>query len=367
MRNMHWRRILSLALLVGINAACETGTEPMEGPTFDAEAALADHQAMDTVLASEAMKGFRALAQGVTFGSFSEEVQFAGRVVSELDGVQVGTDGEGLARRLARLAAGANYDEAGNPIISSFRRGKTFAYDPDQGRYVIDEDRVGAPSTGVRFILYEPGMGGKPDATKEIGYADLIDEGDQSAEEIALRLKVVEGEATILNYRTTVDILDDGGKITVNGFLQGDYDRLDFDIQVQGSSSGGDSTMDISFEMEIEDRDFLITGAVHGAEGESGEGGEVDLVVRHGSDSFSVQLTGDDSSIEGTFKLNGEVFAKISGDPDDPTITGATGSELTWAEFLVLRQILDSTEDVFDLFEDLLDPVDELVILALIL
>ena len=367
MRHMRWRKTLNLALLVGINAACETGTEPMEGLAFDAEAALADHQAMDIVLASEAMKGFKAMAQGVTFGSFSEEVQFVGRVASELDEVEAGADGEGLARRITRLTAGMNYDAAKNPIISSFRRGKTFAYDPELGRYVIDQDREGAPSTGVRFILYEPGQGGKPDPTKEIGYADLIDEGDNSAQEIALRLKVVEGDTTILDYRTTVDILNDGGKITVEGFLQGEYDRLDFDIQVQGSSSGGDSTMDISFEMGIENRDFLISGTIHGVDGDSGEGGEINLLVRHGGDSFSVEATGDENHIEGTFKLNGDVFAIVSGDPDDPTISGATGGELTWAEFLVLRQILDSTEDVFDLFEDLLDPVDELVILAFIL
>jgi hypothetical protein len=36
-------------------------------------------------------------------------------------------------------------------------------------------------------------------------------------------------------------------------------------------------------------------------------------------------------------------------------------------EALVLRQMVDSAEDVFDLFEDLLDPMDELILLALIL
>jgi hypothetical protein len=339
----------------------------MEGPAFDAEAALADHQAMDTILAGDAMKGFKAMAGGVTFGSFSQEVRFAGRVAAELNEVGVGAEDEGLARRIARLAADMDRGAALNPIISSFRRGKTFVYDPGQDEYVMDPARVGAPATGVRFILYEPGQGGMPNPEKEIGYADLIDEGDNSAEEIALRLKAVEDDTIILDYRTTVDILDDGGKITVEGFLQGKYDRLDFDIQVEGSSSGGESTMDISFEMGIENRDFRITGTVRGVEGESGEGGEVDLLVKHGGDSFSVEVSGDDDSIEGAFKLNGEVFATISGDPDDPTITGATGGELTWAEFLVLRQILDSTEDVFDLFEDLLDPVDELVILAFIL
>jgi hypothetical protein len=57
----------------------------------------------------------------------------------------------------------------------------------------------------------------------------------------------------------------------------------------------------------------------------------------------------------------------VTGNPASPTIKGRDGGDLNWAETLVLRQILDSTEDVFDLFEDLVDPVDELVIIALIL
>jgi hypothetical protein len=231
----------------------------------------------------------------------------------------------------------------------------------------MDEDREGAPTTGVRFILYRPGPEGKPDPSAEVGYADLIDEGDDSVEDIALRLLVVEGNDTLLEYATTLDVLDHGGKITVAGSLQGDQDRLDFDIEVRGSGSPQENTMDIDFEMGIASRDFLITGSVSGVENESGEGGEIDLLVQHGSDSFQVDVSGTSDSIDGTFYLNGKLFATVTGDPDDPAFTGATGSALTWVEMLVLRQIVDSAEDVFDFWEDLLDPVDELVILAIIL
>ncbi len=62
MNTVQWRMTLILALVAGITAACETGTEPTDGPAFDAEAALADHQALDTLLASHAMDGFRAMA-----------------------------------------------------------------------------------------------------------------------------------------------------------------------------------------------------------------------------------------------------------------------------------------------------------------
>ena len=102
-------------------------------------------------------------------------------------------------------------------------------------------------------------------------------------------------------------------------------------------------------------------------ESESGEGGHVTLLVTHGEDSFSLDVEGTDDSIDGTVKVNGGDFAFITGDPDEPTITNVHGEPLTWQEMLVLRQILDSTEDVFDFWEDLMDPIDELVILAIIL
>ncbi len=367
MNTVQWRMTLILALVAGITAACETGTEPMDGPAFDAEAALADHQALDTLLASHAMDGFRAMARGVTFGSLGVGAEFTGQGAAELQLLGSQSGPRVFAARLAELAARVDGELARNPIISPFRRGKTFVYDPAVGRYVIDEDREGAPDTGVRFILYEPGLDGRPDPDKEVGHADLIDEGDESAEEISLRLVVSEGETPVLEYRTTVDVLDNGGKITVKGFLQGDNDRLDFDIQVRGTAEDDGASMDVEFEMGIRERDFLITGSVHGAHTDFGEGGEINLTVRHGTESFSASLRGDEDAIDGTFFLNGDLFATVEGDPDAPTILGASGAELTWAERLVLRQIIDSAEDVFDFFEDLLDPVDELVILALIL
>ena len=361
------RFALTLAMVVGFAAACETGTEPEDQYSFDAEAALEDHQAMDVILASDAMAGFRALGAGITFGGLAPEMDFALKIAAELGTPTTPSRARGFAGHIFSAASELGPGPFHSPIISVFRRGKTFVYDPGLGRYVIDEDREGAPATGVRFILYRPGEGGRPDPSAEVGYADLIDEGDDSVEEIALRLVVVEGAITRLDYRTTLDVLDHGGKITVSGFLQGDNDRLDFDIEVRGSESAQENTMDIDFEMGIASRDFLITGSVSGVENESGGGGEIDLLVRHGSDSFQVDISGSSDSIDGTFYLNGELFATVTGDPDEPTFTGATGSPLTWAEMLVLRQIIDSTEDVFDFWEDLLDPVDELVILAIIL
>jgi hypothetical protein len=358
---------LVLVIAATLAAGCETGTGPEEPLSFDAEAALADHEALDAIFSSEALAGFRALGAGLSFQGIAPEADVSLRAGQLLGAPMDPTEARGFSGRLFTAVSAMSPSAPRTPIISVFRRGKTFVYDPDLDRYVMNEDLEGAPDNGVRFILYEPGIGGKPDPSAEIGHADLMDEGDGSAEDIALRLVVVEGTDTILEYATTVDHADETGKITVDGFLQGEQDRLDFEIGVRGSTAGAQNTVDISFEMAIASRSFLIQGAVSGVESESGEGGEVNLLVRHGNDSFQVDAAGTDTSIDGTVKLNGDLFAIITGDPEDPTITGATGEALTWNEALVLRQILDSTEDVFDFWEDLLDPLDELIILAIIL
>ena len=46
---------------------------------------------------------------------------------------------------------------------------------------------------------------------------------------------------------------------------------------------------------------------------------------------------------------------------------GQGGEPLTLGEGLVLHRIVDTIEDVFDFFEDLIDPIDELVILGMLL
>jgi len=356
-------RLLTLAAAALVATACESATGPENDNPFDAEGALEDFEALELILSSEAMAGFRALGGGITFEGAAPEVVAALRVGAELGTAMTTADPRDLLPALTKLEE----RPLNAPIISSFRRGKTFVYDPGPGRYVVDTDREGAPDNGVRFILYEAGQDGRPDPSKEVGYADLLDEGDESLEDIALRLVVVEGADTILGYRTTLDVQDSGGTITVAGFLQGEEERLEFDIQVRGSAGPEEDRVDVTFEMGIAPREFSIQGSVSGVESESGEGGEIGLLVQHGADSFQVEITGTEDTLDGTFYLNGDLFATVSGDPDDPTFTSATGEPLTWVELLVLRQIFDSTEDVFDFWEDLLDPVDELVILAIIL
>jgi hypothetical protein len=360
-------RTFTMLALAALAAACETSTAPDLDAPFDTEAALADYQAIEGLLASSDWAGFRALSGRTPFSGSPAGVE----IVSAL-GVAGSSDdarsfAADLATRLATIAARSETPSRA-PIISDTHRGATFVYDPDTDRYVVDPDRAGAPATGVRFVIYDLDGDGRPDVGQEIGYADLVDEGDGSAEDVVLHLTVVVGETTVLDYRTTVDVGLTWGAITVNGFLQGEGDvRLDFDIEAKGTRTLDGGTLDVTFEIGVASRDFYITGSVSGAEGSGQGSGSIELTVRHGSHEIRAELTGEAGQLDGSLFLNGELFATVTGAADNPTILSADGDPLTFGEQLVLHHVVDTVEDVFDFLEDLVDPVDELVLVGIIL
>ena len=124
---------------------------------------------------------------------------------------------------------------------------------------------------------------------------------------------------------------------------------------------------DISLELGIASREFKVSGDVHVEKQNGSERGTVDLTVRHGSASFRVHVVNETTSLAGTIDLNGSLFARVSGTPQQPVFKNPNGDPITGAEALVLYRIFDITEDVFDLFEDLIEPIGGLIIIAVIL
>jgi hypothetical protein len=356
MRTTRASGALALLALSIFSAACETGTDP-DGAT-DFRSALADYEAMDKAMASSSWAGFKALGGRTPFSASPAAFEVVGAL-----------DDPSFARHLADRLGGA-YSSSGPaaaPIISGTHRGKTLVYNPTQDRYVIDPARTGAPANGTRLILYRVDAAGKPIVGQETGYADLIDLGDGSAQDISLQLKVVAGSATVLDYRTTVDDDATRGALTVNGYLQGDGVKLDFDIEVVARKSQQPPLLDITFDVGIDARDFSVTGQLKGVpEGSHGQG-EIDITVRHGEGSMRVDAEGKNGNVEGTFYVNGDVFATVSGREDNLKILDQAGQPVSGVQLLVLQRMWDAFEDVFDFLEDLVDPVDDLVFLGIVL
>jgi hypothetical protein len=328
------RKLLSAALplIIVTLAACQDTNAPDSLQQLNTTRALADYDAMDAIRQSAGWRGFQLAAP-----------QMAAKA--------------GFIRGDVALRS--------IPLISDSNRGKTFIYDAARHDWVIDAARTGAPANGVRFITYEP-KGAEPDATKPIGHADLIDLGTATSG-VALRLVVVEGALTILDYQTTLEGSDGSGHVSVAGFIQNTRDKLDFDIDVRGQNSGGIERGDIEFDLGIATREFRVTGDVSGEKQNGVESGTVDLTVRHGASSFTVDIANTRGTMSGDIALNDSPFALISGPAQQPVFKKPNGENIGGAEALVLWRIFDVTEDVFDLFEDLIDPIDELVVWAFIL
>ena len=249
-----WKsRLTGLATIAAVStfaAGCESSTGPDLETALDTDAALADYAAMDAALGSDEFAGFQALGKSTVFGASPAAIN----LVAAMGAPSSGDGGRAFALDMARRiqAADATRGPAAAPIISDTHRGVTFVYDPVADDYVADPERTGAPETGVRFITYEVDDAGTPIVEQESGYADLIDEGDGSAEDIVLHLIVVQNEVTVLDYRATLDENPNRGALTVRGFLHGDGVRLDFVIEAVATETEGGTMLDVAFELRID-------------------------------------------------------------------------------------------------------------------
>ncbi|MEX2285282.1 MAG: hypothetical protein WEE89_22545 [Gemmatimonadota bacterium] len=353
-------------VLITIAAGCQDTSGPGSLSKLNAAAALADYNAMDAVLQSTGWKSFQMTAAKMDVTKFGFAPAAAARATAALSELAPGGDPRAFASAMASVANETVVAAAARiPLISDANRGKTFVFSAQLHDWVVDPARTGAPANGVRFITYEP-KGAEPDPTRPTGHADLIDLGNASAG-IALRLVVVEGSLTVLDYKTTLEGTDAGGHVTVDGFIQNNRDKLDFDIDVSGEKSGGAEQGEISLDLGIAAREFRVTGEVRSEKQNGSESGSVDLSVRHGAASFRVDIENDLGTLSGTIDLNNAAFAKVSGEAQQPVFKNPSGGDINGAEALVLWRIFDITEDVFDLFEDLVEPIAELVIIAVIL
>jgi hypothetical protein len=318
-------RWTALGMLM-VAAACDTGAAPEADEPFDARGVADDYAAITDILQN-----------------------------ADWDGIRV------VGRAAGPAPAGALGTPAAAPLISDRNRGATFVYDGTTGEWAIDPDRTGAPSNGVRFIIYEE-VAGVPDPTRERGWADLIDEGDDSAEDIALRLRVTEGGSVTLDYAIRADEESGTGSITTMGFVVGDGERLDFDVSLSGTEGGAHT---LGFDLAVDGRDFAVGGEASGSD--ASDDGRVLVEARHRNHRLDLDVEATGGSLDGGIDVDGRAFVTVTGPSDDPVFTRADGSPLRPVEVIALLGVMDFVEDVFDLVEDVLDPVGNIVVLGFFL
>jgi hypothetical protein len=349
--NLSCARLVSVAGL-GLLAACSDGSAPQPGQ-FNAGRVEAGVAAVQRVAASPMLGSL--VATGRVAGSVS-----ASASASAIEGANGLED---AVQRIAAATTGAG--TALIPVMQPSVLGKTFVYDATRRTYVSDATRTGAPPNGVRFVLYETGGNGDPVPGREIGYADLTDERRSSPTTAGVRLVVVSGGVTHLDYAFDLTGSLDAATFVVQGFLSDGTERVDFSIRTSSQLFGRGGEASIDATLTVPRHDFTVTAKAEGIAGESNGDGKIDLTVTSGADQIVVNAETTEGQLDASFTVNGQLLATATGDPSAPVIRGESGRDLTTEELHALGAIVGMAGGLFQLVADLLAPAGVLLLIAL--
>ena len=349
--NLSCARLVSVTGL-GLLAACSDGSGPKPGQ-FNARRVEAGVSAVQRAAASPMLGSL--VATGRVAGSASASAS-AG-AIEEANGL------EDAVQRIAAATTGAG--TALIPVMQPSALGKTFVYDASRRTYVPDATRTGAPPNGVRFVLYEAGGNGDPVPGREVGYADLTDERRSSPTTAGVRLVVVSGGVTHLDYAFDLTGSLDAATFDVQGFLSDGAERVDFSIRTSSQLFGRGGEASIDATLTVPRHDFTVMAKAEGIAGESNGDGKIDLTVTSGTDEIVVNAETTEGQLDASFTVNGQLLATATGDPSAPVIRGEGGRDLTTEELHALGAIVGLAEGLFQLVADLLAPAGVLLLIAL--
>jgi hypothetical protein len=346
-----YKQIAVLALAFAV-AAC-SDTLSVGEAAFDADLTSQDLAAVDSLFETEAFKSLKALGgqfniAGPPAMASAELLRAAAHPSEPGNTARI----EAAARQI-QMAMAAN---AAVELIPQQYRGLVLKFVPGEG-YVVDEALTG-PSNGIRFLLYavNPVTGEIAEPLNEIGYADLLDEStDQTA---AVRLVVVSGEVTFINYLVSANGPPTAPSFSIAGFVTDGEVTVDFDLTVAMQANIGGTSIDIDYAIDVADRDFHVVLDLSIGASEGSSSTSLDISISHGRNT--VRVAGELTDEMGTVQVfgNGELFATITFTETSLTVVNPNGDPLSDREEQVLREIMDFVDEVFDVWEDLFNPVE---------
>lgn len=358
MRVPHYAmRPLAVVALIGLMTGCGGNDSTAPDAPFDPSGTTSDIAAIESAYESDAMYGFQSAMPAIssTLGESSAAVALRA-APSKI--MATGKSGAreyagALARLYTQPTAGMRPVTSRAAILEE-HLGVTFVRNPETLEYEAS-DRVGAPSNGVRFIVYavNPISGQPITPLQEVGYADV--EVTQTTTSASIRVELVSGNVTYLDYTVAATGSQTAVAVNVAGFVSNGEDRVNFDLDIHFDADDNVFTFDYvltvptrgNFRMDLEEQWNMNTDAVTSS---------LELRGPHGT----VTVAGNWAGNSGTYnvEVNGDPFATITVTQGaEPVITGADGEPLTEAELHALQEIYLVFLGGFDFFEDLLDPI----------
>lgn len=260
-----------------------------------------------------------------------------------------------MMRERERIAAVLFKSEepAALPITA---RGKTFVWDATTDTYV-ESARVGAPASGVRFVLYtmDPVDDDLPALPLvEVGYADLTQTSAGSTTSAAVAV-VGAGGTTLMQYNATVGGTDQAPAFSITGYVGTSVNRVNFTLNFgynlvnQNIVSTWNTDLPARGLSSRVQLSFTNTAFTMGA------------VMQRGQRKIEMLGTlGFNTGGTITVRVGNRLFATMTFPADPllpPTIVNAQGAPLTAAEEDALEDIFDWFGGAFEAPSALLDPI----------
>ena len=359
------RSVVTVALVSLSLAGCGGDSSP-DAP-FNPSGTAADIQAMNSTFASPAFASFStfSLMFDATLGG--APIISASAAALDIRGKTPQGIRAAAVRSAQRLAATLRHGTGSGMSTSSAVgsgqafasvpaevAGKTFVYDASTGSYAAST-LTGAPSNGVRFILYEvdPVTYVPVEPLTETGYVDLIDLSAGSTQ--AARVLVVSGGVTYVNYTVTASSTASSGRVTVIGMVTDGVTQANVNLQSSITYTAG---LTLTYSLDLPQRDVSFDLTVSASDISQPSGTIVINLLMRGPNG-TVSMIGEFTETSGTInvRINGDAFATVTTDGLNTTITRNDGTPLADDELLALQGVFDVQAEAFIAFDQMLAPV----------
>jgi hypothetical protein len=356
------RRIIAAAMPVAVVglAACGSSSSSAFDPAALSQSTDAIINTMDSSQVQQSMDvmGSKMSAGAAALSGVS---QYAALPAVALSG---GFTAWATRELQALQAAQHQPAHAAEAVIPVGALGVTFTYNVDLGAYQPDTIS-GAPSNGVRFLLYAVNPLTQTVVTplNTVGYADILDESTAGTNQIELRAYVTGNGTPLIDYMASASVTltngtPSGGTATAGGYISNGTKEVDFDLTQTFSTSAG---LNVDYQLSVANTDISVEFK---ASVTLAQVASVTVTVNANGNTDVVTASGTlGSSITGQITHNGTVEINISGTQDSPTFTDASGNPITGTQALELQRVALFVGEVTVHVDALLAPAHALFLL----
>ena len=259
-------------------------------------------------------------------------------------------------------------------VIPDTLKGKTFVWNPDSAKYLIDPARTDADPNGVRFELYALGLDGLPAGNPPtvVGELDLIDKSTTDSYKLQVVLTGTGASpTTYADY--TITATTQGNPVTffqatAVGFVTDGIHRLDFNATftvTNPSSETPNITVNVTWTLNDPALSLAVNESVtwqdasHVTLSLSNSIAHTQTVALGGTVGVTIGATDTTATFNLTMTVDGGVFARITGTTPNVVITPTTLNQVELQAVLNMYALASEVEAVI---EYLFHPVEHFVV-----